>query len=77
MDNKARIKRVGEYCKNFRINVLDLSLTEFCELNDLNIKNVNAFEFGRANNISYLYQYYRMCDEGQRRSFSIEIFRQM
>ena len=77
MHDKEMVKRIGEYCKNFRISTLDLSLTEFCELNELNIKNVNAFEFGRANNIQYLHQYYRLSNESQRRSFSIEIFKIM
>lgn len=77
MKDKEMIKRIGNYCKNFRTDRLELSLTEFCELNNLNIKNVNAFEFGRANNIQYLYQYYRMCDDGQRRTFALNVFKQM
>lgn len=51
------IKEVGKVCKNYRINVLNLSLTMFSRLNDENLQNIHAFEQGRANNIKYLYMY--------------------
>ena len=51
------IKKVGQVCKDYRINVLKLSLTNFAKLNNENLQNIHAFEQGRANNIKYIYMY--------------------
>jgi len=51
------IKKIGAICKDYRINVLKLSLTNFAKLNNENLQNIHAFEHGRANNIKYLYMY--------------------
>lgn len=74
MNDKELIKRVGLYCRQFRINHLDISLTEFSEITNLNIKSVNAFEYGRANNIKYPYHYYKLANEEQKRLFATYIF---
>ena len=52
------IKNVGLSCKEFREKTLQVSLTDFCKIVSENIKNVSAFENGRANNIKYLFLYY-------------------
>lgn len=51
------IKKIGQVCKDYRIDVLDLSLTNFAKLNEENLQNIHAFEQGRANNIKYIYMY--------------------
>lgn len=51
------IKKVGQACKDYRINVLKLSLTDFARMNKENLQNIHAFEMGRANNIKYIYMY--------------------
>lgn len=51
------IKKIGQVCKDYRIDVLDLSLTNFANLNEENLQNIHAFEQGRANNIKYIYMY--------------------
>lgn len=56
------IKKVGNMCKDYRINVLDLSLTTFAKLNNENLQNIHAFEQGRANNIKYIYMYMKQSD---------------
>lgn len=66
--------KIGSYCKEFRINTLNISLTDFSKKNGLNLKNVHAFEHGRANNIRYLYAYYDLADEGQKMEFAIGLF---
>lgn len=68
------IKLIGEYCKEFRQEVLNMSLTEFAKLTGENLKNIHAFEKGRANNIKYLYLYYYLADEEQRNEFAIGLF---
>lgn len=51
------IKKIGKVCKDYRIDVLDLSLTNFAKLNEENLQNIHAFEQGRANNIKYIFMY--------------------
>lgn len=74
MDKKELVLKVGEYCKDFRLNTLKLTLTEFSTLTKLNLKNVSAFEHGNANSIEYLYHYYNMCGEGLKKEFSKGLF---
>ena len=74
MDNKELVLKVGAYCKDFRLNTLKLTLTEFSTFTELNLKNVSAFEHGKANNIEYLYHYYNMCSEGLKKEFSKGLF---
>ncbi len=56
------INEIGLYCKEFRKQILKLSLKEFSEITGINNKNISSFENGRANNIRYLFLYYEMCD---------------
>lgn len=74
-EKERLIKNVGKYCREFRINELKLSLKEFSEITGLNNKNVNAFEFGRANNIQYLFYYYRLCNGSMKNKFSEGLFK--
>lgn len=69
-----RIKLIGSYCKNYRIKTLDMSLTEFCKATNSNIKNVNAFESGRANSIDYLFNYWKVSSEDDRIPFLKHLF---
>ncbi len=68
------IERIGKFCRKFREDVLNVSLTEFARLTGENLKNIHAFEKGRANNIKYLYLYYDLADEEQTREFAIGLF---
>ena len=67
---KEKVDRVAQYCKNYRTYILELSLTDFCNLVGANIKNVSAFENCRANNITYLMYYWKADkDETRRQKF--------
>lgn len=72
-----RIKLVGSYCKDYRIKTLDMGLTEFCKATNSNIKNVNAFESGRANSIDYLYLYWKVSNDTERIPFLKHLFQSM
>ena len=74
MNSKELSLLVGVYCKEFRIEHLKLNLTQFSDKTQLNIKNVNAFEYGRANNIKYLYYYYQLANDNQKELFSTNLF---
>lgn len=68
------IKKIGLFCRDFRIKTLQLKLIDFCKITDSNIKNVSAFEHGRANNISYLMLYYDVANETQKEEFLKGVF---
>ena len=74
MDKKELVLKVGEYCKDFRLNTLKLTLTEFSTLTKLNLKNVSAFEHGKANSIEYIYHYYNICGVGLKKEFINGLF---
>lgn len=71
------IKKVGKVCKDFRINVLDLSLTKFAELNKENLQNIHAFEKGRANNIKYIYMYMNQSEPKQLETLLENLFKEL
>ena len=75
MLEKDLIYNVGQYCREFRIKDLKMTLKEFSEINNLNNKNVNAFEFGRANNIEYLYYYYKLSNDSLKNKFAKGLFK--
>lgn len=69
------INKIAQICKDIRINTLKMGLTEFSKENNENIKNIWAFENGKANNIKYLFLYYNMCEDEQvRRDFAQKLF---
>ena len=68
------IKKIGSICKDYRINVLNLSLTNFAKLNNENLQNIHAFEHGRANNIKYIYMYLETGTDEQKEKLIKELF---
>lgn len=68
------VEVIGRFCEQFRKEVLNLSLTEFARLTGENLKNIHAFEKGRANNIKYLYLYYDLADTEQKNEFAVRLF---
>jgi len=73
-DKKQRMKKIGRFCKKYREDYLRLSLTDFGELTDLNIKSVSAFEHGNANSIDYLYHYYNLSKGLNKKVFISNVF---
>lgn len=74
MVNTLDYRIVGRRCAEFRREVLEVTLTELCNKTGQNIKNVSAFEHGRANNLKYLFFYLTLCDEEQKRQFAKYVF---
>ncbi len=68
------IKKLGSICKEYRKNVLKLSLTNFAKINNENLQNIHAFENGRANNIKYIYMYLETGTEEQKEKLIKELF---
>lgn len=68
------IKDIGHFCKKFRADYMNMSMTEFAERRNLKVGNVNAFERGSANNIIYLLHYFDEADEDLKMFFTSNIF---
>lgn len=54
------VQEIGRFCREFRKNVLHMTLKEVSN-NDFSVKNLSAFENGRANKIEYILLYYNAC----------------
>lgn len=72
----AMARYTGERCARFRNDVLQITQTDFCKNSGAKVKNISAFENGRANNIRYLFYYYGMCSTPyQKEQFTNYVFR--
>lgn len=59
--DKQLIVDIGKYCKGIRLNQ-NITLKDFAILNNDNLKNIWAFENGKANNIKYIFYYLNILD---------------
>ena len=59
---------VGQFCRYFRSEVLNLTLQEMSD--KVNVKNstLSSFENGRSTNLSHIKKYYN-CGDGKQREF--------
>lgn len=53
-------KKIGVISKNYRIVNMNLTQQELSDLTGISIKNISAFETGRANNINYVLVYAKL-----------------
>lgn len=53
------IRKVGLYCRDYRMNVLKLTLEEVA--NGTNIKTLSGFEHGRSTNVLHVIKYIDSC----------------
>lgn len=68
-------KNIGNYCRNYRINRLRLTLKEV-EGNE-NIKTLSSFEHGRSTNINHIFKYLAKCPTKQDKLQFLEGFIQL
>ena len=62
-------KNIGKFCKYFRSEVLNLTLTEMSD--KVNVKNstLSSFENGRSTNYNHVIKYYNCGDDEQKTFF--------
>lgn len=64
------MKNVQNFCRNFRINILKLSLQDLEDNSSINHKTISAFENHRSTNINHLAIYLKACSTiEQKRKF--------
>lgn len=66
------LEKIYDYCKNFRMNILKVTLEEMAEKYNDKSGNISAFENARANNIKYLF-YYSNYDKSKTLDFLLNL----
>lgn len=68
------MKHLINFCRDFRTEVLKLTLQEIENLTFIKVKTLSAFENGRSTNINHLNVYYGLCENKQQRNQFIKGF---
>lgn len=63
------INEVGNFCKFFRKNILNMTLKEFSEKTEIKVSTISAFENGRSNNLEHLNNYLKLSNPEQEQFF--------
>ena len=71
--NMELMKNFEKMCKEHRTEVLKMTLSEFAEQNNDNLKNIHNFESGRANKIKYVFMYATTGTKEQQTQFFIKM----
>ena len=62
------------FCKQFRKEILNLTLHEMESKTGVPLKTISSFENGNSTNIKHLNLYYKLCDSKQKREQFIQGF---
>ena len=62
-------KNVGQFCRYFRSEVLNLTLQEMSDKVNVKTSTLSSFENGRSTNFWHLHKYYNCADGTQREFF--------
>ena len=68
------MKHLTEFCKDFRINYLKITLQEVQDKYGIPFKALSAFENGRSTNVKHLNTYYLLCKTKEDRKVFVDGF---
>lgn len=68
------MKNLTNFCREFRTEVLKLTLQDIENISFTNVKTLSAFENGRSTNINHLNLYYLLCKTKEQRALFIHGF---
>ena len=68
------MKHLTEFCKDFRINHLKITLQEVQDKYGIPFKALSAFENGRSTNVNHLNTYYLLCKTKEDRKAFVDGF---
>lgn len=68
------MEKLIKFCKNFRIEVLKMTLLEVEQKTHVPLKTISGFENGRSTNINHLNIYYSLCITKEQRALFIDGF---
>lgn len=61
---EKKFEKFGLFCKNYRMNVMQITLKEF---DPDNVKTISSFENGRSTNINHLFTYLKHIEDQEER----------
>ena len=64
---------IGRLCYKYRKEVLKITLKEMSEKTNINISTLSAFELGRSGNMQIFFEYVRLMNNEQQKSFMREL----
>lgn len=70
---KIPIKSVGQFCKMYRIHILNLTLEEISKLSGVKVPTISSFENGRSTNVEHIQMYYNLSTDVQKEFFKNNI----
>ena len=68
------MKHLINFCRDFRTEVLKLTLQDVENISFTPVKTLSAFENGRSTNINHLNLYYLLCKTKEQRALFIKGF---
>ena len=63
MNKKELQKVIGNYCRDFRENEMQVTLSVLAKEFDINYKTLYSFELGLSSNLYLYYLYFRYTDK--------------
>lgn len=70
---KIPVTSVGQFCKIYRIHILNLTLEEMSKLSGVKVPTISSFENGRSTNIKHIEMYYNLSTDEQKIFFKNNI----
>lgn len=68
------MKHLTNFCRDFRTEVLKLTLQDVENKAFIPVKTLSAFENGRSTNVKHLITYYLLCNTNEQRALFIQGF---
>ena len=68
------MKHLTNFCREFRREVLKLTLQDVENISSTPVKTLSAFENGRSTNLNHLNLYYLLCKNEEQRTLFIQGF---
>lgn len=67
------ITNIGQFCKMYRIHILNLTLEEMSRKTGVKVPTISSFENGRSTNTKHLEMYYNLSTDDQKIFFKNNI----
>lgn len=70
---KIPVTSVGQFCKMYRVHILNLTLEEMSKLSGVKVPTISSFENGRSTNVKHIQMYYNISNDEQKIFFKNNI----
>ncbi len=70
---KIPVTSIGQFCKMYRVHILNLTLEEMSEKTGVKVPTISSFENGRSTNVNHIQMYYNLSNDVQKEFFKNNI----